>query len=129
MPRETEYAHLSLRVLWALVLATAIAWVSSGSDVGVARYTFNAANDFPCGFYGVDLYSLKSSRQAVIRYLEQVDPEASRRARHWRDLSTRNRALESLFRSQDRGPVRRSHPRGSDACSRAASSYFGGDSR
>src|SRR5919106_1824742 len=34
------------------------------------------------GFYGLDLYSLFSSIEAVIRYLEQVDPEAARRARY-----------------------------------------------
>ncbi|HJV51126.1 MAG TPA: erythromycin esterase family protein [Noviherbaspirillum sp.] len=33
------------------------------------------------GFYGLDLYSLRSSMDAVIRYLSQVDPEAARRAR------------------------------------------------
>ncbi|HEX8201542.1 MAG TPA: erythromycin esterase family protein, partial [Isosphaeraceae bacterium] len=34
------------------------------------------------GFYGLDLYSLNSSIEAVIRYLAKVDPEAARRARH-----------------------------------------------
>ena len=33
------------------------------------------------GFYGVDLYSLFSSIEAVIAYLEQVDPAAAKRAR------------------------------------------------
>jgi erythromycin esterase-like protein len=33
------------------------------------------------GFYGVDLYSLFSSIEAVIRYLDKVDPPAARRAR------------------------------------------------
>jgi erythromycin esterase-like protein len=33
------------------------------------------------GFYGLDLYSLYGSIGAVIRYLEQVDPEAAVRAR------------------------------------------------
>jgi erythromycin esterase-like protein len=33
------------------------------------------------GFYGVDLYSLFSSIEAVISYLDKVDPEAARRAR------------------------------------------------
>ncbi len=32
------------------------------------------------GFYGMDLYSLHSSMEAVIRYLRVVDPEAARRA-------------------------------------------------
>jgi len=33
------------------------------------------------GFYGLDLYSLHASMQAVLRYLEKVDPEAAKRAR------------------------------------------------
>ena len=34
------------------------------------------------GFYGLDLYSLFNSMEAVIKYLEGVDPEAARRARY-----------------------------------------------
>lgn len=34
------------------------------------------------GFYGLDLYSLFNSMEAVITYLERVDPEAARRARY-----------------------------------------------
>jgi erythromycin esterase-like protein len=34
------------------------------------------------GFYGLDLYSLYASIEAVLGYLEKVDPEAARRARH-----------------------------------------------
>ena len=43
----------------------------------------NAALPYPqgVGFYGIDLYSLYSSADAVVRYLEGVDPEAARRAR------------------------------------------------
>jgi erythromycin esterase-like protein len=33
------------------------------------------------GFYGLDLYSLHSSMQAVLKFLEQADPEAVARAR------------------------------------------------
>jgi len=33
------------------------------------------------GFYGLDLYSLHSSIEAVLRYLDAVDPSAARRAR------------------------------------------------
>lgn len=33
------------------------------------------------GFYGLDLYSLFSSIEAVIRYLDRVDPDAAQRAR------------------------------------------------
>ena len=34
------------------------------------------------GFYGLDLYSLNASIDAVLKYLEQVDPEAAKRARY-----------------------------------------------
>ena len=40
------------------------------------------SNDQRVGFYGVDLYSLFTSIEAVIRYLDQVDPVAARRARY-----------------------------------------------
>jgi erythromycin esterase-like protein len=40
-----------------------------------------ASNEERVGFYGLDLYSLFSSIEAVINYLEKVDPEAARRAR------------------------------------------------
>jgi erythromycin esterase-like protein/predicted phosphoribosyltransferase len=33
------------------------------------------------GFYGLDLYSLRASAQAVTAYLDRVDPDAARRAR------------------------------------------------
>jgi erythromycin esterase-like protein/predicted phosphoribosyltransferase len=33
------------------------------------------------GFYGLDLYSLRASMQAVLRYLDIVDPDGARRAR------------------------------------------------
>ena len=33
------------------------------------------------GFYGLDLYSLRTSMHAVLAYLDKVDPEAARRAR------------------------------------------------
>jgi erythromycin esterase-like protein len=33
------------------------------------------------GFYGLDLYSLRASMEAVLRYLEKADPEAAARAR------------------------------------------------
>lgn len=33
------------------------------------------------GFYGIDLYSLHRSQQAVVQYLEKVDPDAAKRAR------------------------------------------------
>ncbi len=36
----------------------------------------------PAGFYGLDLYSMHASMAAVLEYLDIVDPEAARRARH-----------------------------------------------
>ncbi len=37
--------------------------------------------DEKVGFYGLDLYSLHSSMKAVLDYLENIDPEAAKRAR------------------------------------------------
>jgi erythromycin esterase-like protein len=34
------------------------------------------------GFYGLDLYSLYTSIEAVVNYLDQIDPEAAKRARY-----------------------------------------------
>jgi erythromycin esterase-like protein len=41
-----------------------------------------AEEDAKIGFYGLDLYSLHRSIEAVLRYLGKVDPEAARRARY-----------------------------------------------
>lgn len=38
-------------------------------------------NSHKVGFYGLDLYSMYASIDQVLRYLEQVDPEAANRAR------------------------------------------------
>ncbi len=39
--------------------------------------------DRKCGFYGLDLYSLHASIEAVLVYLDKLDPEAAKRARHY----------------------------------------------
>jgi erythromycin esterase-like protein len=36
-----------------------------------------------CGFYGLDLYSLHASIEAVLAYLDKLDPEAAKRARDY----------------------------------------------
>ncbi len=41
-----------------------------------------APNALDVGFYGLDLYSLHASIQAVLNYLDKVDPEGARRARY-----------------------------------------------
>jgi erythromycin esterase-like protein len=41
-----------------------------------------SAGEHKSGFYGLDLYSLYASIQAVLEYLVQVDPDAARRARY-----------------------------------------------
>ena len=41
-----------------------------------------AFEDRKCGFYGLDLYSLHASIEAVLAYLDKLDPEAAKRARH-----------------------------------------------
>jgi len=40
------------------------------------------AREQKAGFYGLDLYSLYASMEAVVRYLDKIDPEAARRARY-----------------------------------------------
>src|SRR5207248_7154392 len=63
-------------------------WMWRNSDVldfvGWLRDTNDAipAGASKVGFYGLDLYSLFSSIDAVLQYLEKVDPEAARRARY-----------------------------------------------
>jgi erythromycin esterase-like protein len=51
-----------------------IGWLRSHND-GILD------SDKKIGFYGLDLYSLHSSIEAVLDYLEKIDPEAARRAR------------------------------------------------
>ncbi|GAA5532766.1 erythromycin esterase family protein [Deinococcus aluminii] len=41
----------------------------------------NERSSGAAGFYGLDLYSLHRSMNAVVEYLEEVDPEAAQRAR------------------------------------------------
>ncbi len=41
-----------------------------------------SAEDQKAGFYGLDLYSLYTSIEKVVGYLEKVDPEAAKRARY-----------------------------------------------
>jgi len=49
-----------------------VAWLRDYNDAGgIARKV---------GFYGLDLYSLHASMDAVLSYLRKVDPEAARRA-------------------------------------------------
>jgi erythromycin esterase-like protein len=62
-------------------------WMWRNTDVlsfveWLRRYNERLAPDRRAGFYGLDLYSLFSSIEAVIGFLEQVDPEAARRARY-----------------------------------------------
>jgi erythromycin esterase-like protein len=51
-----------------------IAWLRHWND-GLARPASKV------GFYGLDLYSLHASMEAVVAYLQEVDPEAAQRAR------------------------------------------------
>lgn len=63
------------------------AWMWRNTDVAafvgwLRRY--NAMQDSArdhVGFYGLDLYSLRASKDAVVNYLESVNPEAAHRAR------------------------------------------------
>jgi erythromycin esterase-like protein/predicted phosphoribosyltransferase len=61
-------------------------WMWRNADVldfiGWLR-SYNDAHppDRRAGFYGLDLYSLRASMQAVLRYLDKIDPEGAQRAR------------------------------------------------
>ena len=61
-------------------------WMWRNADVldfigWLRAYNDNLPEDRRAGFYGLDLYSLRASIQAVLAYLSKVDPEAARRAR------------------------------------------------
>ncbi|MBD0336977.1 MAG: erythromycin esterase family protein [Cyanobacteria bacterium Co-bin13] len=62
-------------------------WMWRNADVvnfvgWLRQYNDALATDRPkVGFYGLDLYSLYASMGEVLKYLEQVDPEAAQRAR------------------------------------------------
>ena len=67
--------HRFPRWMWRNTeVADFIEWLASrnASLLSTARKT---------GFYGLDLYSMRASMDAVVRYLDWVDPEAARRAR------------------------------------------------
>jgi erythromycin esterase-like protein/predicted phosphoribosyltransferase len=62
------------------------AWMWRNADVLDFVRWLRAHNDTQpadsrAGFYGLDLYSLRASTEAVLAYLDRVDPEAARRAR------------------------------------------------
>jgi erythromycin esterase-like protein len=62
------------------------AWMWRNADVLDFVGWLRAHNDdletpFKVGFYGLDLYSLHASIEAVFRYLDRVDPDAAKRAR------------------------------------------------
>jgi erythromycin esterase-like protein len=62
-------------------------WMWRNRDVLAFVQWLRARNDAQSspsakvGFYGLDLYSLRASIEAVVKYLERVDPEEARRAR------------------------------------------------
>jgi erythromycin esterase-like protein len=43
---------------------------------------YNRSSEQQAGFYGLDLYSLYGSIDAVLKYLDEVDPDAAARARY-----------------------------------------------
>ncbi|HET6232461.1 MAG TPA: erythromycin esterase family protein [Longimicrobiaceae bacterium] len=61
--------------MWANEEVVALAEWLRGHNASVA------AGGAKAGFYGLDVYSLWDSMDAVIRYLETVDPDEARRAR------------------------------------------------
>jgi erythromycin esterase-like protein len=60
-----------------------VAWLKQHNQERQAASSHGAehAGQDGIGFYGLDLYSLRNSMEAVVRYLSTVDPEAAREAR------------------------------------------------
>jgi len=64
------------------------AWMWRNTDVVNFVHWLRQYNDTlpqsatKAGFYGLDLYSLYSSMEAVLKYLDTIDPEAAKRARY-----------------------------------------------
>lgn len=62
-------------------------WMWANEEVAslaewLRAYNGGLPEDDRVGFYGLDVYSLWDSMDVVTRYLEEVDPEAARRARN-----------------------------------------------
>ena len=62
------------------------AWMWRNADVldfvgWLREHNDRQADEAKAGFYGLDLYSLYTSIEQVLAYLERVDPEAAKRAR------------------------------------------------
>ncbi|HEY7573910.1 MAG TPA: erythromycin esterase family protein [Thermoanaerobaculia bacterium] len=62
------------------------AWMWRNADVldfvgWLRAHNEGRGSGHPVGFYGLDLYSLHASMDAVLAYLDRVDPAAGRRAR------------------------------------------------
>jgi erythromycin esterase-like protein len=62
------------------------AWMWRNTEVRdfvewLREYNSGRGRHAQVGFYGIDLYSLFTSMQAVLAYLDRTDPEAARRAR------------------------------------------------
>jgi erythromycin esterase-like protein/predicted phosphoribosyltransferase len=63
------------------------AWMWRNADVldflgWLRAFNEKRAPEARAGFYGLDLYSLHASMRAVLAYLDKIDPEAGRLARH-----------------------------------------------
>src|SRR2546428_8251778 len=56
------------------VMVEFVEWLRSHNDTLSSGAT-------KIGFYGLDLYSLRASMEAVLRYLEKIDPETAKQAR------------------------------------------------
>jgi erythromycin esterase-like protein len=94
-------------------------WMWRNADVLDFVGWLRAYNDAPApdvpktGFYGLDLYSLYASMEAVVNYLEKVDPDAARRARYryscFEHFGEQNARLvknaEEYYRTMFRGRV------------------------
>jgi erythromycin esterase len=53
-----------------------VKWLKEYNDTIINQQKLSTSIDKPVGFYGLDLYSLWESMEAIIQYLKKVDPSA-----------------------------------------------------
>ena len=74
MPRCPDFKRFPAWMWRNTVVREFVGWLRRHND------TQDDANKV--GFYGMDLYSLATSMESVLAYLDRVDPEAAQRARY-----------------------------------------------
>jgi erythromycin esterase len=67
--------------MWAnKEMVNLVKWLKEYNDCIINQQKLSTSFDKPVGFYGLDLYSLWESVEAIIQYLKKVDPSALKNA-------------------------------------------------